>query len=91
MQVELDELLTSDSEPNRKNGTTSKIMKSPAGNFELKTPRDHAGSFEPQIVKQHQTQLTDERDRKILDLFALGNSDQDICAHIADIYGMMPV
>ena len=88
MQAELDEHLTSDNEPNRKNGTTSKIMKSPAGNFELKTPRDRAGSFEPQIVKKHQTQLTDELDRKILALFALGNSYQDIRTHIADIYSM---
>jgi len=52
------------------------------------TPRDRAGSFEPQIVKKHQPQLTDELERKVLAMFALGNSYQDIRTHIADFYGM---
>ncbi len=39
---------------------------------ELKTPRDRAGTFEPQIVKKHQTYLTDELERKVIALFALG-------------------
>ncbi|GAB2888305.1 hypothetical protein GCM10027180_18380 [Microbulbifer echini] len=74
MQAELEEHLASEDKPNRKNGTTSKTMKSPASSFELQTPRDRAGTFEPQIVKKHQTQLTDELERKIIALFALGNS-----------------
>lgn len=88
MQAELDEHLASETQSNRKNGRTSKTMKSPVGSFELNTPRDRAGSFEPQIVKKHQTQLTDELERKVLALFALGNSYQDIRTHIGDIYGM---
>lgn len=88
MKAELEEHLASEEKPNRKNGTTSKTMKSPAGSFELQTPRDRAGTFEPKIVKKHQTQLTDELERKITALFALGNSYQDIRTHIADIYGM---
>lgn len=88
MKAELEEHLASEDKPNRKNGTTSKTMKSPAGSFELQAPRDRAGTFEPQIVKKHQTQLTDELERKITALFALGNSYQDIRTHIADIYGM---
>lgn len=88
MQVELEEHLANEDKPNRKNGTTSKTMKSPAGCFELQTPRDRAGTFEPQIVKKHQTQLTDELERKITALFAFGNSYPDIRTHIADIYGM---
>jgi len=88
MTAELEEHLASEDGPNRKNGTTSKTMKSPAGNFELQTPRDRAGTFEPQVVKKHQTQLTDELERKVIALFALGNSYQDIRTHIADIYDM---
>lgn len=88
MQAELEEHLETDTQPNRKNGTSRKTMKSPAGNFELETPRDRAGSFEPQIVKKHQTQLTDELERKVLALYALGNSYQDIRTHIDDLYGM---
>ncbi|MCO1337165.1 transposase, partial [Microbulbifer sp. OS29] len=37
---------------------------------------------------KHQTQLTDELERKITALFTLGNSYQDIRTHIADIYDM---
>jgi putative transposase len=86
MQAELEEHLAAEENPNRKNGTTSKTMKTPAGEFELKTPRDRAGTFEPQIVKKHQTHLTDELERKVIALFALGNSYQDIRSHIVDIY-----
>ncbi|WP_226669308.1 IS256 family transposase [Microbulbifer aggregans] len=86
MQAELEEHLANEDQPNRKNGRTSKTMKSPAGNFELDTPRDRAGTFEPQIVKKHQTHLTDELERKVIALFALGNSYQDIRTHIADMY-----
>lgn len=57
--------------------------------MQLKTPRDHrAGTFEPQILKKHQTHLTDELGHKIIALIALGNSDQDIRGHIADLCGI---
>jgi transposase-like protein len=49
-------------------------MKEPTGSFDLNAPRDRASTFEPQIVKKHQTHLTDELERKIIALFALGNS-----------------
>lgn len=88
MQGELDAHLASEPTPNRKNGTTGKTMKGPTGSFELQTPRDRAGTFDPQIVKKHQTHLTDELERKIIALFALGNSYQDIRGHIAEIYGI---
>ena len=89
MQAEIDEHLANESEPNRKNGSSRKTMKSAAGSFELETPRDRAGSFEPQVVKKHQTHLTDELERKILALFALGSSYQDIRSHIADYHYQM--
>ncbi|CAB0151210.1 hypothetical protein PSI9734_01623 [Pseudidiomarina piscicola] len=88
MQAELDEHLADKDQPNRKNGSTSKSVNSPAGSFELNTPRDRAGSFEPQLVKKHQTHLTDELERKILALFSLGTSYQDIRMHIEDLYGI---
>lgn len=88
MQAELEEHLASDENPNRKNGKAKKTMASPAGSFELEAPRDRAGTFEPQIVKKNQTQLTDELERKVLALFALGNSYQDIRMHIEDLYGV---
>lgn len=88
MQAELDSHLGHEQPPNRKNGSTSKTIKSTTGNFELNTPRDRAGTFEPQLVKKHQTHLTNEIERKILALFALGTSYQDIRGHIEDLYGI---
>ena len=88
MQAELEDHLATKDQPNRKNGKSSKTMKTSAGEFELDTPRDRTGSFDPQIVKKHQTHLTDELERKIIALFSLGTSYQDIRSHIADLYGM---
>lgn len=86
--VELDEHLAQNNSPNRKNGTSRKTVKTASGAFELDTPRDRNGSFEPQTVKKHQTRLTDEMERKIISLFALGNSYQNIREHLVDLYGI---
>ncbi len=88
MQAELEAHLAEEETPNRKNGSTPKTVKTLSGSFELETPRDRANTFEPQLVKKHQTQLTDDLDRKIVALFALGTSYQDIRTHIADLYGI---
>ena len=88
MQAELEEHLSDKEQSNRKNGSTSKTVKSSAGSFELDTPRDRVGSFEPQLVKKHQTHSTDELERKIIALFSLGTSYQDIRMHIEDLYGI---
>jgi len=86
MKAELEQHLDSDDQPNRKNGSTSKTIKSPSGCFELETPRDRSGSFEPQLVKKNQTHLTDELERKILSMFSVGMSYQDIRSHIQEMY-----
>ena len=66
---------------NRKNGKSSKRMKSSAGEFELEVPRDRNGTFEPQFVKKHQTHMSDQIERKILSLYALGNISEHIEFH----------
>jgi putative transposase len=73
---------------NRKNGHTRKTMKTGSGAFDLATPRDREGSFTPQLIKKHQTHMSDEIAEKILSLFGLGMSYRDIGAHIADLYGI---
>ena len=60
LQAELETHLAKELEKNRKNGyTISKTMKTEHGTFELNTPRDRNGSFEPQIVKKNQTHMSD--------------------------------
>ncbi|SER86107.1 Transposase (or an inactivated derivative) [Nitrosomonas sp. Nm51] len=88
LAAEVERHIESKDEPNRKNGSTPKTMKSASGSFQLDTPRDRNGTFEPQLVKKHQTHFTDEMERKILSLFALGSSYEDISGHIAELYGI---
>ncbi len=88
LKAELEQHMESDEQPNRKNGSTKKTVKSSVGAFELDTPRDRAGSYEPKLVKKNQTKLTDEIDRKILSMFSLGMSYRDIRGHVEDMYGI---
>ena len=88
LQAELETHLSQDLERNRKNGTSSKTMKSANGTFDLDTPRDRNGSFEPELVKKNQTHISDELESKMLSLFALGNSYSQIADHIEDMYGV---
>lgn len=55
-----------------------------AGEFELDILRDRNGSFEPQIVKKHQTHISEQIEEKILSLYGLGNSYQQI----DELYGL---
>ena len=73
---------------NRKNGKSSKTMKSSVGEFDLEVPRDRNGTFEPQFVKKHQTHMSDQIEQKILALYALGSSYSQISEHIEDFYGV---
>jgi len=73
---------------NRKNGKSSKRMKSSVGEFDLEVPRDRNGTFEPQIVKKHQRSMSDQIEQKILSLYALGNSYAQIKGHLEEIYGV---
>ena len=88
LNAELTQHLATDKIANRRNGTTKKTVKTSSGSFELETPRDRAGTFEPQLVKKHQTKLTPEIDRKILSLFSHGMSYRAIQEHIRDLYGI---
>lgn len=88
LQAELEQHLAHDEQPNRKNGKTAKTIKHPSGSFELDTPRDRNGTFEPQLIKKNQTTLTDEIDRKVLSMFSMGMSYRDIKQHVEEMYGI---
>lgn len=85
LTAELEQHLESESQPNRKNCTTSKTIKHLSGSFELDAHRDRNGTFEPQFIKKGQTTLTDEIDRKTLSMFSLGMSYRDINKHVEDM------
>ena len=71
---------------NSRNGSSSKTLRTEEGQFELNTPRDREGSFEPQLVKKQQTRFT-SMDDKILSLYAKGMSTREIVATFKEMYG----
>ncbi|WP_264375829.1 IS256 family transposase [Wolbachia endosymbiont (group B) of Sphaerophoria taeniata] len=79
-------LSSEDEENNRRNGRNSKTLNTSSGSFELFTPRDRNGSFEPQAVKKRQTNLHPELEKKILSMFASGMGYKDIASHVEEIY-----
>lgn len=73
---------------NRRNGYTAKRLKTSVGEVDIATPRDRAGTFEPQLVGKRQRVLNAELDQKILGLYSLGMSYRDISRHLREIYGV---
>jgi transposase-like protein len=71
---------------NRRNGQTTKKVKTPYGSVDIATPRDREGTFEPEILPKRQTTLGDGLDHKIISLYALGMSYSDICDHLSQMY-----
>jgi len=71
---------------NNRNGVTHKTLQTEDGQFELATPRDRAGSFEPTLVKKHQRRFT-SMDDKILFLYAQGMTTREIVRTFKEMYG----
>tara|TARA_B110001450_G_C17615335_1_gene479043 strand:+ start:40 stop:1248 length:1209 start_codon:yes stop_codon:yes gene_type:complete len=70
---------------NSRNGYTSKRLQTDDGQFDVDTPRDREGSFEPQLVKKHQRRFT-SMDDKILFLYAQGMSTREIVKTFKEMY-----
>lgn len=88
LEAELDEHLDDEQRDNgnRKNGKTSKRLKTAEGTLDIETPRDRDASFEPQLVKKRETILAESLEQKILGLYGHGMSFRDIAAHIKEMY-----
>lgn len=88
LQAELDDHLEGEEaeENNRKNGYTSKRLKTDSGTIELDTPRDRNSEFVPQIVRKRETILAESLETKIIALYGRGMSFRDISAHIKEMY-----
>ncbi len=71
---------------NTRNGFTSKTLKTEDGQFEIDTPRDRNGSFEPKLVQKQQTRFT-SMDDKILSLYAKGMNTREIVETFKEMYG----
>jgi putative transposase len=72
---------------NSRNGTSAKTVKGEFGEITVETPRDRNSSFEPRILKKHQTRW-DGFDDKILSMYARGMSTREIQGHLQEMYGV---
>jgi putative transposase len=72
---------------NRRNGHSSKRVRSKHGEIDLEVPRDRESEFEPVLIKKHQRRF-DGFDDLILSLYSRGVSTRDIRSHIEDLYGI---
>ena len=77
-----------ESTDNRRNGHTSKSLRSTAGPLSIQTPRDRSGDHEPVIVKKRERELGTGLDEIILSLYARGQSVEDVRFQLHQIYGL---
>lgn len=71
---------------NRRNGKTSKDVRTSAGTISVETPRDRSSGFEPEIIRKRETILAESLEGKIIGMYGLGLSLRDISRHIKDMY-----
>ena len=71
---------------NRRNGYTTKRVRTSAGEVEISVPRDRDATFEPAVVPKGERDLSGIESR-VLSMYARGMSQRDIAATVRDIYG----
>lgn len=91
MEAEMDNHLgyeksqRSDSD-NYRNGYKSKRINSSYGSMDIQVPQDRKSTFEPQVVRKRQKDIS-EIDQKIISMYAKGMTTRQISDTLMDIYG----
>lgn len=91
MEAEMDDHLgygksqRSDNDDYR-NGYKKKQVNSSYGSMEIAVPQDRKSTFEPQVVKKRQKDISDI-DQKIISMYAKGMTTRQISETLDDIYG----
>ena len=70
---------------NRRNGYSSKTIKSELGPVKIDIPRDRNGEFEPKIVPKYQRNINGIEE-KVTALYAAGMTTRDISEQIKNLY-----
>jgi putative transposase len=70
---------------NSRNGYSSKTIQTENGQFEINTPRDRNGDFEPKLVKKNQRRMPSVQD-KVMHFYTKGLSTRDIADTLKDLY-----
>jgi putative transposase len=74
-------------QPNRRNGSSSKTLRTVDGPVTVELPRDRDASFEPRVVPKHARSF-DGFDEQILALYAGGMTTREIQRHLRELYGV---
>lgn len=69
-----------------RNGTKKKQINSSYGSMTIDVPQDRESTFEPQVVKKHQKDVS-SIDQKIISMYAKGMTTRQISDTLMDIYG----
>ncbi|MDN2481690.1 IS256 family transposase [Vibrio agarivorans] len=90
LNAELDDHLgyekhSSKTTSNSRNGYSSKSIITDDGEVPIDVPRDREASFEPKLVRKHQTRFQ-SMDDKILSLYAKGMTTREIVATFKEMY-----
>lgn len=72
---------------NKRNGYSSKTLKTSQGDVPIQVPRDRNAEFEPLIIPKHKT-MSSELEEVMLSLYAKGMSTADIVEFMYDTYGV---
>lgn len=78
---------TAEPKYNRRNGYSSKTLKTEDGDVKIDVPRDRDASFDPVTVKKHKT-MSEEIEGVMMSLYAKGMSTSDIVEFIESTYGV---
>ena len=62
---------------NKRNGHSTKTLKSQYGEFQIDVPRDRNGEFEPKLIPKYQRDISGIGE-KVISLYARGMSTRDI-------------
>ena len=72
---------------NKRNGYSTKTLKSQYGEFPIDIPRDRNGEFEPKLIPKYQRDVSG-MEEKVISLYARGMSTRDIHDQLQDLYGI---
>lgn len=72
---------------NKRNGYSTKTIKSQYGEFPIEIPRDRNSEFEPQIIPKYQRDISGIEE-KVISLYAHGMSTRDIHDQLKELYGI---
>ena len=69
-----------------RNGYKEKTVNTSYGSMSIEVPQDRKSTFEPQLVKKRQKDIS-EIDQKIISMYAKGMTTRQISDTLMDIYG----